>query len=247
MNEISSPIQLNEVFKSFGTNEVLKGINISIEEGKVSAIIGESGSGKSVMLRIILGLIEPDKGDVFIEGKKVSSHQSEFLDQVGMLFQGGALFDSLPVWKNVAFKLLRGTNKLSTKNAKRLAESKLERVGLSSKTSDLFPSELSGGMMKRVGLARAVAHNPRYLLFDEPTTGLDPIKAANISKLIKDIAKEQKATALVITHDMACVNTISDKIYYLYDGTIAWSGTNKELEKVDSGNLFHFVNGIPLI
>ena len=245
MTEQHTKIELKEVFKSFSNNDVLKGVNVSFKEGEAAAIIGESGSGKSVMLRIILGLLKQDKGTVLFDGESISIVRHKFLDKVGMLFQGGALFDSLPVWKNVAFKLLRGPHKLSSKEALIVAENKLERVGLGIETAKLFPAELSGGMMKRVGLARAIAHEPSYLLFDEPTTGLDPIKAANISQLIKEIVDEQMATALVITHDLSCVKTIADTIHFLHEGTITWSGTHDEMKKVDSGMLFQFVNGLP--
>ncbi len=243
--ETGSKIQLNDIYKSFGRNHVLKGINLSIYEGESAAIIGESGGGKSIMVRIMLGLLKPDSGSILFDGASLSSSRKEFMANVGMLFQGGALFDSLPVWRNVAFRLLRGSNTVSVREARCIATRKLERVGLDAQVADLYPAELSGGMMKRVGLARAIAANPKYLFFDEPTTGLDPIRAANISRLIRELVDEHKATALVISHDMPCVRAISDRIHFLHDGKVNWSGNLSELGKLTAGRLHRFVNGLP--
>ena len=209
------------------------------------ALIGGSGAGKSVVLKIILGLLHPDSGKVLLNGKPTIPPFEEFLSQIGMLFQGGALFDSLPVWKNIAFKLLKDRKEYSIGEARKIAEEKLERVGLESAVADLYPAELSGGMQKRAGLARAIAANPKILFFDEPTTGLDPIRAANISALIRELVDENSATALTVSHDMTCVKQIADQVNFLNNGKIAWSGTTKEFENINDGVIYHFVKGLP--
>lgn len=238
-------IQLLDISKSFGQNQVLDQINLTINEGESMALIGGSGVGKSVLLKVILGLLQPDAGKVILEGIPSKPPFEEFLSKAGMLFQGGALFDSLPVWKNVAFKLLRNDRKYSFNEARKIAEEKLERVGLDKSVADLYPAELSGGMQKRAGLARAIAANPDILFFDEPTTGLDPIRAANISALIRELVKESSATAITVTHDMACVKTISDKVKFLEGRKIAWSGSVQDFENIREGEIYHFVKGLP--
>ncbi|MCY3725512.1 MAG: ATP-binding cassette domain-containing protein [Rhodobacteraceae bacterium] len=238
-------IQLQEISKSFGENHVLKKLDLTINVGESVALIGGSGTGKSVALKIILGLYHPDSGHVLINGERSKPPFEAFLSQIGMLFQGGALFDSLPVWKNVAFKLLRDRKKYSVGEARKIAEEKLERVGLGSEVADLYPAELSGGMQKRAGLARAIADSPKILFFDEPTTGLDPIRAANISALIREIVDENSATALTVSHDMTCVKQIADKVHFLKGGYIAWSGTETEFENISEGTIYHFVKGLP--
>ncbi|MCL4168633.1 UNVERIFIED_CONTAM: hypothetical protein GTU68_023999, partial [Idotea baltica] len=189
------------------------------------AIIGGSGTGKSVTIKSVLGLVKPDKGEVFVDGKRVDGQtgrkREALLDKFGMLFQGGALFDSLSVWENVAFRILRKT---STEEARALAIEKLSRVGLGPETADQFPVELSGGMQKRVGLARAIATSPEIIFFDEPTTGLDPIMSDVINGLIRELVVEMGATAMTITHDMTSVRKIADKVAMLHDGVIQWTG-----------------------
>ncbi|MCY4186374.1 MAG: ATP-binding cassette domain-containing protein [Rhodobacteraceae bacterium] len=238
-------IQLQEISKSFGENHVLKKLDLTLNVGESVALIGGSGTGKSVALKIILGLYHPDSGHVLINGERSKPPFEGFLSQIGMLFQGGALFDSLPVWKNVAFKLLRDRKRHSVGEARKIAEEKLERVGLGSEVADLYPAELSGGMQKRAGLARAIVDNPKILFFDEPTTGLDPIRAANISALIREIVDENAATSLTVSHDMACVKQIADKVNFLKGGYIAWSGTETEFENITEGTIYHFVKGLP--
>ncbi|MEP3035895.1 MAG: ATP-binding cassette domain-containing protein, partial [Pseudoruegeria sp.] len=191
-------ITLTDLHKSFGPKHVLQGVDLIIPKGESMVIIGGSGTGKSVLLKSILGLIPPDQGSIEISGTKGDDHEA-FLAHFGMLFQGGALFDSLPVWQNVAFRLLRGRLKKPKGEARSIAIEKLRRVGLSADVADLFPAELSGGMQKRVGLARAIAADPEIIFFDEPTTGLDPIMSGVINALIKEIVVEMGATAMTIT------------------------------------------------
>lgn len=238
-------IQLQDITKSFNQTLVLDKINMVVNEGESLAIIGGSGAGKSVALKIVLGLLKADSGKVLINGKISKPPFDKFLSEIGMLFQGGALFDSLPVWKNVAFKLLRDKKKYSMEEAKHIAVEKLARVGLNNRVAELYPAELSGGMQKRVGLARAIAASPAILFFDEPTTGLDPIRAANISSLIRELVEETSATAITVSHDMTCVKQIADKVNFLNKCKIAWSGTVEDFESVSDGVIYHFVNGLP--
>ena len=240
-------IQLQDISKSFGQNHVLEAINLTINKGESLALIGGSGAGKSVVLKIILGLLQPDAGTVLLEGIPAKPPFAKFLSQAGMLFQGGALFDSIPIWKNVAFKLLKRGEKYTLREARMIAEEKLERVGLEKSVADLYPAELSGGMQKRAGLARAIAANPKILFFDEPTTGLDPIRAANISALIRELVQESSATALTVSHDMSCVKSISDKVEFLNNRKIAWSGSIKDFVNISEGEIYHFVKGLPTI
>jgi phospholipid/cholesterol/gamma-HCH transport system ATP-binding protein len=239
-------IVMENVCKSFGEKEVLKGVDLSVGEGTSMVIIGGSGSGKSVTLKCILGLMQADKGNILVDGKNVRDYSNgekqDFMRKFGMLFQGGALFDSLPIWQNVAFGLIHGENMPANK-AKDIAVSKLEAVGLDSKVAYLFPAELSGGMQKRVSLARAIATEPEIIFFDEPTTGLDPIMADVINDLIRKCVQDLGATALTITHDMASVRKIADHVSMIYDGRIIWSD---EIEKLDhSGNDYvdQFIHG----
>lgn len=237
-------IELKGVHKSFGPNKVLQGVSFSVEKGKSLVIIGGSGTGKSVALKCVLGLIRPDAGQIVFDGQVVDPDtQENVLSKVGMLFQGGALFDSLSVWQNVAFRLLRGPKKLSKADAKEIAIQKLRRVGLSPDTADQFPSELSGGMQKRVGLARAIAAEPEVIFFDEPTTGLDPIMSGVINDLIKEIVSEMGATTLTITHDMSSVRAIADQVAMLHNGVIQWSGTVDSIDTSDDPYLQQFING----
>jgi phospholipid/cholesterol/gamma-HCH transport system ATP-binding protein len=207
-------------------------------------IIGGSGTGKSVLLKCILGLIEPDSGTIMLNGQDVRSHERDaFLARFGMLFQGGALFDSLPVWQNVSFRLLRGALKRPRNEAREIAIEKLRRVGLTADVADLFPAELSGGMQKRVGLARAIAAEPEIIFFDEPTTGLDPIMAGVINDLIREIVVEMGATAMTITHDMSSVRAIADRVAMLHDGVIQWTGPVADMDASGDPCLDQFIHG----
>ncbi|MBO1323713.1 ATP-binding cassette domain-containing protein [Acetobacter sp. TBRC 12305] len=230
-------IRIRDLHKAFGDKKVLDGVSLDVAQGTSFVIIGGSGSGKSVLLRCILGLMTPDAGSIEIDGEDVLSapaHRRDALrSEVGMLFQNAALFDSLPVWENVTFGLL-ARNKLSRKNAHTHAGSILAQVGLDPSVGDLYPSELSGGMQKRVGLARAIAAQPDILFFDEPTTGLDPIMGAVIDGLIVDCVKKLGSTAIAITHDMASAQRIGDEAAMLYQGKLIWQGAAGSL--MHSGN-----------
>ena len=207
-------------------------------------IIGGSGTGKSVALKCILGLIKPDSGSILVDGKPADSGDRDaFLARFGMLFQGGALFDSLPVWQNVAFRLMRGALKRPAEEAREIAIEKLRRVGLKPDVADRLPAELSGGMQKRVGLARAIAAEPEIIFFDEPTTGLDPIMAGVINDLIREIVVEMGATAMTITHDMTSVRAIADNIAMLHDGVIKWTGPVSQMDHSGDPYLDQFIHG----
>ncbi len=237
-------IKISDVHKHFGSNRVLRGINLEVVNGESMVIIGGSGTGKSVLLKCILGLVKPDRGTITVDGAPPSGeHRDRFLAKFGMLFQGGALFDSLLVWQNVAFRLLRGKNRRKSEEAKEIAVEKLRRVGLGADVADRYPAELSGGMQKRVGLARAIAADPEIIFFDEPTTGLDPIMAGVINELIREIVVELGATAVTITHDMTSVRAIADRVAMIHDGVIRWSGPADAMES--SGNRFldEFMSG----
>jgi len=239
-------IILEDVAKSFGGNKVLDGVNLEIERGESMAIIGQSGSGKSVTLKCILGLIRPDRGAIRVDGENITDLSTRDFERVrakfGMLFQGSALFDSLPIWRNVTFSLTQGRNQDAARMRK-IAEENLERVGLDAKVLNLRPSELSGGMQKRVALARAIAPRPEIIFFDEPTTGLDPIRADVINDLIVELVEDLGVTALTITHDMASARKIAHRVAMLYQGKIIWRGPRDRL--YDSGNPYvdQFVQG----
>lgn len=239
-------IKIHNLHKSFGHKKVLNGIDLEIKKGESLVVIGGSGTGKSVLIKCIQGLIVPDSGSIKIDDQELlgENHKDNDLirSKMGMLFQGGALFDSLSVWENVAFGLIEN-QKLSRKIAKEKAIEVLRQVGLGADVADLSPSELSGGMQKRVGLARAIATNPEIIFFDEPTTGLDPIMADVINDLIIDSVKKLGASALTITHDMASARKIADKIAMLYQGKIIWQGTVEEMDKTDSQYVKQFING----
>lgn len=237
-------IRLDNVHKSFGSNKVLRGVTLDVPRGESMVIIGGSGTGKSVLLKTILGLVKPDSGSITVDGEDVTlADRDEFLSHFGMLFQGGALFDSLTVWENVAFRLLRGSLKRPKAEAREIAIEKLRRVGLRAATADLYPAELSGGMQKRVGLARAIAAEPRIIFFDEPTTGLDPIMAGVINDLIREIVTEMGATAMTITHDMSSVRAIADRVAMLHDGIIQWTGPITELDGTSDPYVQQFIHG----
>jgi phospholipid/cholesterol/gamma-HCH transport system ATP-binding protein len=207
-------------------------------------IIGGSGTGKSVLLKCILGLVHPDGGTITLDGQDVTKVERDaFLSRFGMLFQGGALFDSMRVWENVAFRLLRGTAKHSKAEAREIAIEKLRRVGLTPDVAELYPAELSGGMQKRVGLARAIAAEPEIIFFDEPTTGLDPIMAGVINELIREIVTEMGATAMTITHDMSSVRAIADKVAMLHAGVIQWTGSVAEMDATPDPYVQQFIHG----
>ena len=237
-------ITLSNVHKSFGTNAVLRGVNVSLERGQSLVVIGGSGTGKSVLIKCILGLVTPDAGTITVDGADVTKQPRDaFLARFGMLFQGAALFDSLPVWQNVAFRLLRGSLARPWPEAKAIAIEKLRRVGLSPDVADRLPAELSGGMQKRVGLARAIAANPEIIFFDEPTTGLDPIMAGVINELIREIVTEMGATAVTITHDMTSVRAIADRVAMLHGGIVRWQGPIADLDATSDPYVTQFIHG----
>lgn len=246
MSESDIKIKIRDLHKSFGKKQVLNGVDLDLYKGESLVVIGGSGTGKSVLIKCIQGLLLPDSGSIKIDDIEIVNENPEVIDnmhsKMGMLFQGGALFDSLTVWENVAFDLIqnRGCNK---KKAKIVAIKVLRQVGLGEDIADLYPSELSGGMQKRVGLARAVVTRPEIIFFDEPTTGLDPIMADVINDLIIESAKDLGATTLTITHDMASARKIADKIAMLYQGKIIWYGTVKELDKTDNPYVRQFIKG----
>ena len=237
-------ITLTEVHKSFGDNHVLCGVNLHVAKGTSMVIIGGSGTGKSVAIKTVLGLVTPDSGTITVDGTDVTkADRDAFLARFGMLFQGGALFDSLPVWQNVAFRLLRGSLARPKAEAREIAIEKLRRVGLTPDVADRLPAELSGGMQKRVGLARAIAANPEIIFFDEPTTGLDPIMAGVINDLIREIVSEMGATTMTITHDMSSVRTIADHVAMLHGGVIRWTGPVSEMDSSNDPYVDQFIHG----
>ncbi|MEM0946837.1 MAG: ATP-binding cassette domain-containing protein [Pseudomonadota bacterium] len=237
-------IELSGVTKAFGQKDVLRGVDLTVPTGRSMVIIGGSGTGKSVTLKCILGLIQPDGGKITLDGRDVAHEPRDaFLARFGMLFQGAALFDSLPVWQNVAFRLLRGSLKRPRGEARRIAVEKLGRVGLGEDVADLYPAELSGGMQKRVGLARAIAAEPEVIFFDEPTTGLDPIMGNVINGLIRQIVTEMGATAITITHDMSSVRAIADDIAMLHGGKVRWTGTVGEMDGASDPYVEQFIFG----
>ena len=237
-------ITLDNVHKTFGTNAVLRGVNLSVAKGESLVIIGGSGTGKSITIKSVLGLVTPERGTITVDGKNISNGDRDaFLARFGMLFQGGALFDSLPIWQNVAFRLLRGSLKRPKDEAREIAIEKLRRVGLKPDVADRFPAELSGGMQKRVGLARAIAAESEIIFFDEPTTGLDPIMSGVINELIREIVVEMGATAMTITHDMTSVRAIADSVAMLHDGVIQWHGPVSEMDTADDPYLQQFIHG----
>lgn len=246
MTNILPKLEVQNLAKSFDGRAVLKDVSFSINPAESLVIIGGSGTGKSVTLKCILGLLTHDQGNIFFDGQNLkdlsASAQKETLQKFGMLFQGGALFDSLSVWENVAFGLLNGKN-MNRKEAMEIAVARLLDVGLKEEVAYQYPAELSGGMKKRVGLARAIATSPQIIFFDEPTTGLDPIMCSVIDTLIVKCVRTLGATALTITHDMASVRRIADKVAMLHDGKIIWHGTVRELDKTDNPYVRQFIRG----
>ena len=243
---MDTKIELQGVKKRFGQKVVLDGVDLKIGKGESVVIIGGSGSGKSVTIKSVLGIVRPDAGKIFVDGKETTHlpgrAREAVLKKFGMLFQGAALFDSLPVWENVAFGLIQGRG-MGRKKAKDIAIAKLAKVGLGSEVASLSPSELSGGMQKRVGLARAIAADPEILFFDEPTTGLDPIMADVINDLITSTVKDLGVTAISITHDMTSARKISDRIAMLYKGKIIWHGPTKDIDNSGNEYVDQFIHG----
>jgi len=237
-------IELEQVYKAFGNNRVLRGMTLRVSKGTSTVIIGGSGTGKSVVLKCIIGLLAVDHGRITVDGSDVTvGDRDAFLARFGMLFQGGALFDSMPVWQNVAFRLLLGSQKLSQADAREVAIEKLRRVGLTPDVAHKFPAELSGGMQKRVGLARTIAADPEIIFFDEPTTGLDPIMAGVINDLIREIVVEIGATAMTITHDMSSVRAIADTVAMLHNGVVQWTGPVQDLNNSGDPCVEQFISG----
>jgi len=239
-------IQLIGVKKRFGPKVVLDGVDLTIDKQSSVVIIGGSGTGKSVTIKSILGILRPDEGTILVDGEDVThingAARDKVMRQFGMLFQGSALFDSLPVWENVAFGLIQGRGVPRAK-ARDIAIQKLAKVGLTEDVAFLSPAELSGGMQKRVGLARAIAADPEIIFFDEPTTGLDPIMADIINDLIIYTVKDVGATALSITHDMVSARKISDRIAMLYGGKIIWQGPTKDIDHSGNPYVEQFIHG----
>ncbi|MAM19054.1 MAG: ABC transporter ATP-binding protein [Bacteroidota bacterium] len=236
-------IEVKNLHKSFGGQQVLKGIDYVFERGKTNLIIGQSGSGKSVFLKCMLGLFKPDEGTIAYDGKPYSSfsdeEQRELRKEIGMLFQGGALFDSMTVEENVMFPLRMFTNQKKKEMRERVQEV-LERVNLEG-SNQKMPSEISGGMQKRVAIARAIVNKPKYLFCDEPNSGLDPKTATVIDNLIQQITHENDITTVLITHDMNSVLEIGERIAFLKDGVLAWKGTKEEIFKTDDKAVTEFV------
>ncbi|WP_430475860.1 ABC transporter ATP-binding protein [Thalassospira lucentensis] len=239
-------ISLRNVHKAFGPKKVLQGVDLDVAPGESVAIIGGSGTGKSVTLKCVLGLLSPDQGSITVDGvEMIGANRSErdaMLAKTGMLFQGAALFDSLSVWENVAFGLIEGQG-MKPRQARDLAIARLADVGLGAEIANMTPSSLSGGMQKRVGLARAIATEPEILFFDEPTTGIDPIMGDVINDLIVKCTRELGASAMTITHDMASARKIADRVAMLYKGKIIWDGPVADIDQADNPFLQQFVSG----
>lgn len=238
-------IECKDLHKTFGYNKVLQGLNLTVNRGESMVVIGGSGTGKSVLLKHIIGLLAPDKGQIIVDGKDVSRLGEEGLNELrkkfGMLFQGAALFDSMTVWENVGFGLLQHTGK-SRAEIKEIASRKLNMVGLNG-IEDMMPIDLSGGMKKRVGLARAIAMEPEIILYDEPTTGLDPIMADVINELVIMLREKLKVTSVAITHDMVSAYKIADRIAMLYKGKIIQVGTPQEIKATEDPIVRQFITG----
>ena len=242
----SPKISLRGVTKAFGAKQVLRGIDLDVAPAESVVVIGGSGSGKSVLLKCILGLMRPDSGSIKVDGAEtvgLRNHgRAEVMRKFGMLFQGGALFDSLRVWENVAFGPIQSDG-MDPAKAREVAIAKLGNVGLGPEIGELYPSELSGGMQKRVALARAIAREPEIIFFDEPTTGLDPIMADVINELIVKCVSDLGATAVSITHDMASARKIGHRIAMLYDGKLIWQGPVGEIDRTNNAHVDQFIHG----
>ena len=244
--ETQYKIRMKDVCKSFGRKKVLDGVTLDVKKGESLVIIGGSGTGKSVTIKCIQGLLTPESGSIEIDGREIvglgEKEMEKINAQTGMLFQDAALFDSLNIWENVAFGLIQG-KKMSRREAKVIALEKLRQVGLGEDVAELYPDELSGGMKKRVGLARAIAAAPELIFFDEPTTGLDPIMSDVINDLIRDCVKRLGATSVTITHDMSSVRKIADKVAMLYKGKIIWYGDVADIDSCGNPYVEQFING----
>ncbi|TRZ86378.1 ABC transporter ATP-binding protein [bacterium] len=238
-------IKIVDLYKSFGTKPVLRGVDLEIETGETMVVIGQSGSGKSVLLKHLIGILKPDKGEIFIDGLEITRLREEELQRItrkfGMLFQAAALFDSLTVGENVSFGLERYTDH-SPAEIKRIVAESLNKVGLND-IEGLMPFELSGGMRKRVGLARAIAYRPEIILYDEPSTGIDPIRADSINDLINDLKRDLSVTSVVITHDMVSSYKVADRIAMLYEGRIIEIGTPAEIQASSNPIIQQFIHG----
>ncbi|MDH4217608.1 MAG: ABC transporter ATP-binding protein [Candidatus Aminicenantes bacterium] len=238
-------IQIVDLHKSFGGNKVLQGVNLTIKKGETLVIIGQSGSGKSILIKHLIGLIRPDLGEIFVDGVEITCLNKDELNQIrrkfAMLFQGAALFDSLTVLQNVSFGLERYTD-FAAERIEGLAREALKHVGLRG-VENLMPHELSGGMRKRVGLARAIAYQPEIILYDEPSTGIDPIRADAINDLIIQMQKELKVTSIVITHDMVSTYKVADRVAMLYQGKIIETGTPEEIKNSGNPVIQQFITG----
>ena len=242
----AAKISLRGVAKSFGAKKVLQGIDLDVAPGESMVVIGGSGTGKSVLLKCILGLLTPDQGSISVDGEETvgfnDRSRARVMRKFGMLFQGGALFDSLRVWENVAFGPIQSDG-MKAEEAREVAVAKLGAVGLGPEIGELFPSELSGGMQKRVALARAIAREPEIIFFDEPTTGLDPIMADVINDLIVKCVSDLGATAVSITHDMASARKIGHRIGMLYEGRLIWQGPVADIDRSGNAHVDQFING----
>lgn len=239
-------VKMTDVHKAFGKKVVLDGVSLEVKKGESLVIIGGSGTGKSVTIKCIQGLLVPESGSIAIDGEEIIGLPERDMEkinaQTGMLFQGAALFDSLNIWENVAFGLIQG-KKVKRAQAREIALKKLAQVGLSADVATLYPDELSGGMKKRVGLARAIASDPELIFFDEPTTGLDPIMSDVINDLIRSCVSDLGATSITITHDMSSVRKIADKVAMLYKGKIIWHGDVKDIDNSGNPYVEQFISG----
>ena len=238
-------IKIVNLHKAFGENKVLQGVDLEIKKGETLVVIGQSGSGKSVLIKHMIGIIKPDEGEIFVDGLEITSLKEDQLHKVsrkfGMLFQGSALFDSMTVRQNVSFGLERYTD-FSQDRIQELVEESLDKVGLRG-VENLMPYELSGGMKKRVGLARAIAYQPEIILYDEPSTGIDPIRADAINDLINMMKKELKGTSVVITHDVVSAYKVADRIAMLYGGKIIETGSPEEIKNSENPVVQQFIHG----
>jgi len=239
-------IAIRDLHKTFGSKQVLRGLDLDVRKAESLVVIGGSGTGKSVLIKSILGIVQPETGSIHVDGRETlglrGSARAEVVGKCGMLFQGGALFDSQLVWENVAFGLIQG-KRMPRAQAREIALEKLAQVGLKPEVGMLYPAELSGGMQKRVGLARAIATQPEIIFFDEPTTGLDPIMSDVINNLILKCVRQIGATALTITHDMASVRKIADRVAMLHEGKIIWCGPVSEMDHCGNPYVEQFIHG----
>jgi phospholipid/cholesterol/gamma-HCH transport system ATP-binding protein len=242
----TTKISVRNLHKAFGATQILNGVDLDVQEGEAWVLLGASGSGKSVLLKSILGLVDIDAGNVLIDGDVTNGQGADkdthYLNKVGMLFQRSALFDSMPVWENIVFRLMQA--KICTPaEGKQLALQKLALVNMGSSVADLMPAELSGGMQKRVALARAIAGNPQILLLDEPTAGLDPILSNGISQLIAEITEELNTTVISITNDIDSALVISDHAAMLHNGVICWQGSTQDIAEADDPQVQQYIRG----